>query len=153
MLQGQITAMQNADALHTSWLLATAQNAATYGSQIAPAILGLKKYAGAMLGDTSSGYAAFGFATKKAQRTLPNKVAAAAQALATRAARHTMGKKQRLAITGVVPTPAATATGTPSSVTASSVTQPTNASQASSATEPSTTTSISSPNGSSGVSR
>jgi hypothetical protein len=134
MLQGQVTAMQNADALRTAWLRATAQNAEAYGSQIAPAIVGLKQYAGAMLGDASSEYATFGFATKKAKRTLTNKVAATAQALATRAARHTMGNKQRLAITGVVPTPA-TATATSSSATPSSV----------------STTSISSLNGASGV--
>ena len=54
-----------------------------------------------MLGD-------FGMSAPKAtgKRTVETKVKAVAQNLATRAARHTMGKKQKQSIKGVVPTAA-----------------------------------------------
>jgi len=59
----------------------------------------------------------FGFTPRKqAERTVVSKAKAAAQGLATRAARHTMGKKQKKLIKGTViaPTaPAAPATNTP----------------------------------------
>lgn len=143
-LLGYVTSMQSADALHTSWVQAVAQNRETYQSQIAPAISGLKIFAATMLGAKSTEYAAFGFSIKTPQRTLQNKVAAVAQTLATRAARHVMGKKQRQAITGVVPTSASAATATPSSVPAQSASQPSNAPQPAS-----TAVSNSSTNGSS----
>jgi hypothetical protein len=62
-----------------------------------------------MLGD-------FGMSAPKGtgKRTVDEKVKAVAQNLATRAARHTMGKKQKEAIVGVVPS-TATSAGTPSS--------------------------------------
>jgi hypothetical protein len=118
MLQAQVKAMQNANELRTAWLNATAKNNETYNTQIAPAITGIKHYAAAMLGTNSTEYASFGFAIKKAVRTLPDKVAAVAQSLATRAARHTMGDKQRQRIKGVVsPASAATAAAVTASTT------------------------------------
>ncbi len=62
-----------------------------------------------MLGD-------FGMSAPKAPgaRTVDEKSKAVAKNLATRAARHTMGKKQKLSITGVV-SPTATTAETPSS--------------------------------------
>ena len=102
LLERQATAMQDADSLHTAWLNAVRHNRDTAAAQIDPAIAGLKAYATAMLGPSSTGYAAFGFHNKKPRRTLATKVAAAAQSLATRAARHTMGTKQRKAVKGVV---------------------------------------------------
>jgi hypothetical protein len=64
----------------------------------------------------------FGFTTRKAAtRTADSKAKAAAQALATREARHTMGKKQKLSIKGTIiaPTaPAAPATNVPAGASA-----------------------------------
>jgi hypothetical protein len=59
------------------------------------------------LGSNSAEIATFGKALAKprAPLTVEQKVAAAAKAKATRAARHTMGKKQRKAITGQSPAP------------------------------------------------
>ena len=57
-----------------------------------------------MLGD-------FGMSVPKGpgERTVDEKSMAVAKTLATRAARHTMGKKQKLRVTGVVPSTATTA--------------------------------------------
>ena len=143
LLQGWITAMQEADALRASWAKAVANNNATYKTQIAPAVAAMKVYVTAQFGPDSVEYDAFGFTVPK-QRSLATKVAAAALTLATRAARHTMGKKQRQAIKGVVSTPASTASATPSNVPATSASQATTANQPAS-----TPASISSSNGSS----
>jgi hypothetical protein len=118
LFQTQVTAMQQADALHTSWLKAVAAYRATYTSQIAPVVVALKSYVATMFGPESVEYAAFGFTVKQPKRSVVSKVAAVAQNLATRAARHTLGKKQRQGIKGVVQTPATPAVA-PASVPAS----------------------------------
>ena len=101
----QVAAMQGADALHTQWAKAVSQNHETYTTQIVPSIAGLKAYAEAMFGPSSTEFAAFGFTVKTVKKALVTKVAAVAQALATRAARHTMGAKQRAKVKGVVTKP------------------------------------------------
>jgi hypothetical protein len=137
LFQTQVTALQQADALRTSWSQAVATNRTTWASQIAPTIAALKTYVAAMFGPESAEYAAFGFAAKQPKRSVVSKVAAVAQNLATRAARHTLGKKQRQAIKGVVQTPA-----TPAVASASAPAVP--------PTSPSSPASTSSPNGSNG---
>jgi hypothetical protein len=65
---------------------------------------GLREHLLNVFGDTSPALADFGLAPPKKPLTTPEKKAAAADKMrATRAARHTMGKKQKKAIKGVVP--------------------------------------------------
>ena len=67
----------------------------------------------------------FGFAPRKAAaRTVDSKAKAAAQAKATREARHTMGKKQKKLIKGTVVVPTAPAAPAKTPVEASSTGQP-----------------------------
>jgi hypothetical protein len=102
-LQEQAAAMQNANELHASWLQAVAKNTATYVAQVKPMLASIKSYVIPMLGTASAAFRAFGFALpKKAQPDVETKAGAVAKLRATRAARNTMGKKQRLAIKGVV---------------------------------------------------
>jgi hypothetical protein len=146
LFQTQVTVLQQADALRLSWSKAVAANKATWATQIAPTIAALKTYVAAMFGPDSAEYAAFGFAVKQVKRSIVNKVAAVAQSLATRAARHTLGKNQRQAIKGVVQTSATPAVA-PASAPA--------ATQSATATSPSSPAiaSTSSPNGSNGRSQ
>jgi hypothetical protein len=67
----------------------------------------------------------FGMSVPKtrAARTVHEKSKAVAKTLATRAARHTMGKKQKLLVTGVVPSTATTAETSSSSVPAATPAQ------------------------------
>jgi hypothetical protein len=77
----------------------------------------------ATFGPTSPKLADFGFAPpKKAELTADEKAAAVAKRAATRKARGTMGKKQKLEIKGTVATPATGAT--PAVITASSAPAP-----------------------------
>ena len=100
-----------------------------------------------MLGD-------FGMSVPKAlgARTVDEKSKAVAKNLATRAARHTMGKKQKLSITGVVPStattaetssssaPAATPAQVPSAATPAQVASAATPAQVASAAQPAQTT-------------
>jgi hypothetical protein len=70
---------------------------------------------------STNALAAFGYSVPKPyKRSAEAVIAATAKAKATRAARHTMGKKQRASIHGVVATPEPSA---PSSLPAPSTTQ------------------------------
>jgi hypothetical protein len=73
----------------------------------------LKPWVIGQFGPNSQEAIDFGFPPRKTPtRTPEEKVQAVAQAKATREARGTMGKKERLKIKGVVPSPAATSTTT-----------------------------------------
>ena len=85
----------------------------------APALLALMgalgSYVKATFGSSPDVLADFGLAPKaRAQVTVETKAVAAAKRKATRAARHTMGPKQKKAITGVVPDPLVIPTHAPS---------------------------------------
>ncbi len=72
----------------------------------------LKSYVGGRFGLKSTQYAAFGFAPKpRKQPTVETMQAAVQKQLATRKLRHTMGKRQRLAIKAAAPAPAPEASG------------------------------------------
>jgi hypothetical protein len=77
-------------------------------------------------GSSSEAYDDFGFtAPRKGKPSAKTKAAAVDQVLATREARHTMGKKQRLAIRGVVtPQDGAAAATAPSSTSATASVAP-----------------------------
>src|SRR3979409_1544989 len=76
---------------------------------------GLREHLLNVFGDTSPALADFGLAPPKKPVTTPEKKDAAADKMrATRAARHTMGKKQKKAIKGVVPATAPEAPPPPS---------------------------------------
>ncbi len=72
---------------------------------IKPILDAVRSYAAGLYGENSAEFASFGLKPRKvAQRTPLSKVEAAEKLRATRVARHTMGKVQRSAIHGVVPT-------------------------------------------------
>jgi hypothetical protein len=76
----------------------------------------VRQYAAGAFGEASAEFASFGFKERKAPQQKPaSRVEAAAKMRATRLARHTMGRRQRAAIHGVVPPSPATpvANGTP----------------------------------------
>jgi hypothetical protein len=82
----------------------------TLSTQVAPILRDLRRYVIGLFGPTSPVLADFGFSPpKQATRTPEQKAAAAAKAKATRAVRHTMGKKQKKAVkgdvTGIIVTP------------------------------------------------
>jgi hypothetical protein len=75
-----------------------------------PILGGFRSQIRNLFGDQAEALSDFGIAPVKtrAPLTVAQKAAASAKAKATRAARHTMGSKQKASIKGVVPTPAAT---------------------------------------------
>ncbi len=78
-----------------------AQAAAT-----APLLSGIHTFVAASYGEQSPEFAAFGFTPRTARHapSAESRAGAVQKLLATRAARHTMGDRQRAAIHGVVPT-------------------------------------------------
>ena len=133
LLQGQIDALQKNTANRASWLRDVAAQRATYAAQAAPFMKGLRAFALSQCGSASDEFLGFGFTPpKRAGRTVASKTQAVAQAQATRKARNTMGRKQKLAIKGVVPNataqPAAPAPSasamTPAMIVAASTSSP-----------------------------
>lgn len=103
-IQAQIDALQAADAAHATWLKLVADQRAAYTSVIVPLLKALRNYIANVYGTNSETYLAFGFVSPtKAKPSIPTQSAALEQRLATRKARGTLGKRQRLAIKGVVP--------------------------------------------------
>jgi hypothetical protein len=133
-LQGAIAALHAADALHANWIKAVADEKSTYRTVTLPLIKALRAYLVATFGETSQVYIDFGFPQPRlrAKPSIETSSAALQQRLATRKARNTMGKKQRLAIKGVVqPVTAQAAAPSPSPVAPSTpATTPTAASSA-----------------------
>jgi hypothetical protein len=115
-LQQQLTLQAQAATAHEAWLNATAAMQAQYTDDVKALIPAIKKYVETVYGVGSAEYLAMGFAVpKKPQQIAESKAHAVAQAKATRTARGTLGKKQKLAIKGVVApatvTPPATTSG------------------------------------------
>jgi hypothetical protein len=112
IFQAQIDAMQASAAAHTAWLQAVAKERATEKGSIAPLLAALRHYVAAVFGVNSDEYLAFGFQPPKPRVKSPQaKVIGAAKLRATRKARNTMGSKQRLAVTGAVPSAITLPTG------------------------------------------
>jgi hypothetical protein len=91
--------------------------------QVVPLRAGMKAFLSLRFGKNSPEIQKFGFTQiKKTQKTVQAKATGVANAIATRAARSTMGKKQKSAISGtpmtVVAEPAATVTKSPKATTA-----------------------------------
>jgi hypothetical protein len=69
-------------------------------------VLCVRSYVTSMFGEQSAQYASLGFTPRKpAQKSAKSKATAVDKTLATRAARHTMGKNQKAEIHGVVAAP------------------------------------------------
>jgi putative protein kinase ArgK-like GTPase of G3E family len=137
-LQQQLTLQAQTATSHETWQKDVAAMQAQYTTDVKDLFPEIQKYVGAMYGVGSAEYLAMGFAVpKKRQVSAVAKAHAVLQSQATREARGTMGKKQRLAIKGVV-----------SPVTA----VPDATSPSAPSTTSTTTASTSSPNGANGQS-
>jgi hypothetical protein len=122
-LLGQIAKLQASAAAHATWLQAVADQRSEYSTVIVPLVKALRAYVALLYGTNSQTYRDFGFAPpQKAKPSTETRSAALVQSRATRKARNTMGKKQRLAIKGVVSpvtaVPVATSPSQPSTTTA-----------------------------------
>jgi hypothetical protein len=108
LLQQDIAATDAADKAHAAWLTAVqAQNASHRA--LAPVLRALNSYVLAQFGDSvdvGTVLADFGYSPRKVTKVpVDTKAAAAAKAVATRKARHTMGAKQKKAVHGGAPAP------------------------------------------------
>ena len=130
LFQNQITLMAATETSHETWLANSKKEKAEDGPA-QEALTALRAYVALQFGSSSEQYRAFGFGVPqtRAKPTTPTRSTALAQSQATRKARNTMGKKQRLAIKGVVQpqvsAPAVTSPSAPSATpTAASGTTP-----------------------------
>ena len=116
LIQADIDATDAADKVRAEWLAAVQVQLDSH-EEIAPVLRALKRMVLAEFGDTqdaSRALADFGFAPPKAPAiTAEARVASVKKSRATRAARHTMGPKQKKLVKGSVettpPSPATTA--------------------------------------------
>jgi hypothetical protein len=84
-------------------------------AQIRPLLAAIRSYAAGVYGEGSPEFALFGFKPKKVgYRTAETKAQAVEKLRATRAARHTMGKRQRSGIHGTAASPGGGTSATPS---------------------------------------
>jgi hypothetical protein len=106
LIQSRIDAANAAVTARANWLHASATYDAL-NAQVTPVVRALRQYAINAFGQNSPTLADFGFTPpKKATLTPEQKAVRTAKALATRKARGTLGKKQKSAIKGTVPTTA-----------------------------------------------
>jgi hypothetical protein len=88
-------------------------------ARVAPVRSGLKQFLQSRYGKNAPELQKFGFTPAKVpQRSVASKAAGIALSEATRTARNTMGKKQRLEVTGTVAAPAAPSPAPAPAVTA-----------------------------------
>jgi hypothetical protein len=112
-LQQQLTLQAQAATAREAWQNATAAMQTQYTDDIKDLIPEIEKYVGTVYGVGSIEYLAMGFAVpKKRQASAATRAQAVVQGQATRKARGTLGKKERLAIKGVVQPAAAPAGST-----------------------------------------
>ena len=108
LIQGDIAVIDAADKARADWLAAVQVQTDSH-QKVGPVLRALKRTVLGQFGDTqdaSSTLADFGYAPPKVtEKSSATKAAAAEQGRATRAARHTMGSKQKLQVKGTV-TPA-----------------------------------------------
>jgi hypothetical protein len=106
LVQSRIDSANGANASKATWHSKVVEDK-TLNTKLTPVIRALRQHVINVFGEASPVLADFGFtAPKRATRTPEEKAAAAAKAKATRAARHTMGKKQKKDVKGTVPTTA-----------------------------------------------
>ncbi len=112
-IQADIDATDAADKARADWLAAVQVQTDSH-QKVGPVLRALKRTVLGQFGDTqdaSSTLADFGYAPPKVtEKSSATKAAAAEQGRATRAARHTMGSKQKLQVTGTVTPPSPPAT-------------------------------------------
>jgi hypothetical protein len=128
LIQTDIALTDAADKARAAWLAAVQVQSDSH-QKLAPVLRAFKRMVLAQLGDTqdaASTLADFGFTPQKVGApTAETKAAAVEKSRATRAARHTMGPKQKKSVTGTVgptapspatpaPSPTPTAAGAPS---------------------------------------
>jgi hypothetical protein len=102
LVQSRIDAASAVDVARAKWLDATATYQAV-NAQVTPVVGGLRRYVINAFGESSPVLADFGFTPpKKTSLTPEQNVAKAKKAAATRKARGTMGKKEKLKIKGTV---------------------------------------------------
>jgi hypothetical protein len=95
----------------------------TRQSTVKATVLCVRSYVTVMFGEQSAQYASLGFTPRKpTQKSAASKATAVAKTLATREARHTMGKNQKAEIHGVVPVPASSGSAAAPVVTGSAPT-------------------------------
>jgi len=112
MFQQGIEVGDATDAANKAWRVAVAKERTTT-QELSGVQTSLRNHVSALYGETSTEFAAFGFAPKVVTKVdVATKAAAVEKREATRAARHTMGKRQKEEITGET-SPAATAPTTP----------------------------------------
>jgi D-serine deaminase-like pyridoxal phosphate-dependent protein len=117
-----ISAADLAVTSHAAWLAAVQADLQKLSSS-ATFVAGLRQAVMAAFGKQVDVLADFGLKPRKSVvRTPEQKQEAAAKAKATRAARHTMGKRQRAAITGATAAAAAAASSEPPAPTSPSTT-------------------------------
>jgi hypothetical protein len=103
MIQRHIEGVQAAHLAYEQWLLQTSALQADLRDKLSPALAGLQSYVRLAHGTNSKAYSDHGFAKpKKPYVSAVTKLVASEQARATRKARSTRGKRQRLAIRGAV---------------------------------------------------
>jgi hypothetical protein len=96
LVQSRLDSAGTVASSNATWHSTVAAHGAL-NAKLTQVLRGLRQYVLNAFGETSPVLADFGFTPPKvATRTPEEKAAAAAKALATRRARHTMGKKQRL---------------------------------------------------------
>jgi hypothetical protein len=113
VLQGRISSSKNAQTTKITWQASVKANR-DLRAQSRTFVAGLGKFLLAFYQGDDESLADFGLAERKTPVVTPKtRVEAAAKAKATREARGTKGKKQRLAIKGAPATPAAPASPAP----------------------------------------
>src|ERR1700722_789629 len=117
-IQADIDATDAADKARADWLAAVQVQTDSH-QKVGPVLRALKRTVLGQFGDTqdaSSTLADFGYAPPKVtEKSSATKAAAAEQGRATRAARHTMGSKQKQQVKGTVATTTASPPATPAS--------------------------------------
>ncbi len=107
-LQAHVDTMNSLSDAHAKVAQLVAQEKSQKAA-VTPILSGIRNYAAGQYGEKSPEFASFGFTPKKQGiRTVETKASAVEKQLATRVARHTMGKRQRAAIHGVPASPPAT---------------------------------------------
>lgn len=112
MFQEGIDVSDATDAANRVWRAAVAKERATT-QELSGVQTSLRNHVSALFGETSTAFSDFGFAPKQVTPVdVATKAEAVAKREATRAARHTMGKRQKEEITGET-SPAVAASTTP----------------------------------------
>jgi hypothetical protein len=113
MFQEGIDIADATDAARKQWAAAVAAERSN-GTSLKGVQSSLRNYVAALYGDTSTEFADFGFTPRKVRTVdVATKAAAAEKRLATREARHTMGSRQKLKVTGETSPAASAPAGTP----------------------------------------